>query len=143
MLVKDVMTRGLETVSPETTICEAAQKMASLDVGALPIAKGSEPIGIVTDRDICIRAVADGKDPNTCTVGDVMTENAITLTEDQDVEEAGRIMKDKKIRRLLVVDGGGALCGIVSVGDLVTEEDAQDVGDAVVETVSEPAAPNR
>lgn len=143
MLIKDVMTRGTESVGPETTICEAAQKMASLDVGAIPIVRGDQPIGIVTDRDMCIRAVADGRDPNATSVSDVMTEEAVCLQEDQDAEEAGRIMKDKKIRRVLVTDAGGKLCGIVSVGDLVTEEAVRDVGDRVVETVSEPASPSR
>ncbi len=143
MLVRELMTSNVESVTPDTSIREAAQKMASLNVGAMPIAENGEPQGIITDRDICIRGVAQNADPTTTTVSDLMTDETVTIFADQDAEEAGRTMKDKKIRRVLVVDGSGKLCGIVAVGDLLTEDAAQDIGDDVVETVSEPASPNR
>jgi len=140
MQVKDVMTRGAECVKPTTSLQEAARKMKSLDVGPLPICGDNDRlVGMITDRDITVRAVAEGNDPRTTTVKDVMTPDVVYCFEDQDVREAACQMKDNQIRRLVVLNRDKRLVGIVSLGDLAVETgDRNLVGDAL-ETVSMPS----
>lgn len=118
MLVRDVMTKDVACVSPSTTITEAAKLMRDRDIGALPIAEKNGLIGIVTDRDICCRAIAQGLDPETTTVSEVMSRNVATCFEDQALPEAARIMEERRVRRLPVTDRKRKLVGIMSVGDL-------------------------
>src|SRR5436309_8664365 len=103
MQVKQVMTRGVECISPTTTVQEAARKMKTLDVGPLPICDNDRLTGMITDRDITVRAVAEGCDPKTTTVKDVMTPDVVYCFEDQDVREATKLMKEHQIRRLVVL----------------------------------------
>src|SRR3989440_1225274 len=114
MKVKDVMTRGAECVRPEATLQEAAQKMKSLDVGPMPVCDGDRLVGMLTDRDITVRAVAQGFDPKTTKVRDVMSPDVFWCFEDQDVREAAKLMQEKQIRRLLVLSHDKRLTGIVS-----------------------------
>jgi CBS domain-containing protein len=133
------MSRGVETIRPDASLFEAAQRMRSLDVGPLPVEDNGRLIGMLTDRDIVVRAVADGQDPMTTTVADAMTANLIYCTEDQDVREVARLMEQHQVRRLVVVDRDRALTGIVSLGDIVlTTGDEQLAGEAL-ERISEPA----
>src|SRR5438552_4661928 len=105
MKVKDVMTKGAECVGPDASLQEAARKMKDLDVGPLPVCGDNQKlVGMLTDRDIVIRAVAEGKDPRTARVRDAMTEGVCYCFEDDDVAEAARLMKDKQIRRLVVLN---------------------------------------
>src|ERR1043165_4139676 len=98
MQVKDVMTSGVECISPETTLREAAQKMKELDVGPLPICGDDDRLaGIITDRDIAVRAVADGLDPSTAKVRDIMTPKIIYCFEDQDISDAAHMMEQNQI----------------------------------------------
>jgi CBS domain-containing protein len=137
MLVKEIMTHNVEVVSPGDTLEHAARKMEELDVGPLPVCEGNRVVGMLTDRDITVRATASGCDPKTTLVGDVMSTEIISCHEDQDVREAARQMKKEQVRRLLVMDRAGDLLGIVSLGDLATEAD--DVGQSgeVLRRVSE------
>src|SRR5437762_381944 len=107
MKVKDVMTRGVEVVRPDSTVQEAAAKMKSLNVGPMPVCEGDRVAGILTDRDIVVRVVAEGRDSRTTRVQDVMTRDVHTVSEDADVKEAARIMKDRQVRRLVVTGAGG------------------------------------
>src|ERR671937_1268828 len=101
MQVKEVMTHGVECIRPEATLQEAATKMKELDVGPLPVCGDDDRlVGMLTDRDITIRAVAEGQDPKTARVQDVMTPDITYCFEDQDVKEAARLMEEKQIRRL-------------------------------------------
>jgi CBS domain-containing protein len=118
MLVKEVMSTHLETIAPTTTVQECAKKMADLGVGALPVWQNGQPVGVVTDRDICCRAVGAGKDPAKTPVRAIMTAVVTCCFDDQDCNEAARIMKDKGVRRLPVVDRKQAMVGILSVDDL-------------------------
>lgn len=124
MIVRDVMSRGVQTVAPETTIKEAARMMADADVGALPVAAGDRLQGMVTDRDIAIRATAIGKGPET-TVGEVMTLDVLYCHEDEDIGHVSRNMAENQVRRLPVVDVEKRLVGIVSLADVATLAQAQ------------------
>jgi CBS domain-containing protein len=117
--------------------------MKKLDVGALPVCGGQERlIGMITDRDIVLRCVADGRDLEETKVQDIMTPDIEYCFEDQPVEHAARLMHDMQIRRLVVLDDNHKLCGIVSLGDLAVDTDERLVGSAL-EGISQPSAPRR
>ncbi len=137
MKVSEVMTGDVEVVGPETMLREAAQKMKSLDVGPMPVCDGTRLLGMVTDRDLTLRATAEGKDPNTTPVRDVMTGGVEYCFADDDVREAVRIMKKKQIRRLVVLDRAKNLVGIVSLGDLATEGVNKKAAGAALQSISE------
>src|SRR5438105_12478457 len=98
MQVREIMTRNVEVVSPDATVQDAAQKMRELDAGPLPVCDGDHLVGMITDRDIAVRAVADGYDPWTTRVRDVMTPEVISCFEDDDIAKASRLMEDKQVR---------------------------------------------
>src|SRR5689334_11864391 len=104
MLVKEVMTHNAEVVTPDDTLEQAAKKMGELNIGPLPVCEGNRVVGILTDRDITVRATAAGCDPKTTLVSEAMSHDVICCHEDQDVSEAAAIMKEKQIRRLLVMN---------------------------------------
>jgi CBS domain-containing protein len=139
MRIAAVMTRGAECTRPDATLEEAAQRMKSLDVGSLPVCDNDRIVGIITDRDITIRAVADGKDPRSCTVRDAMTPHIFCCNEDEDVEAVAQLMKDKQVRRVPVLDGNKRLVGIVSLGDLAIEIHNERLVGEALECISEPA----
>jgi CBS domain-containing protein len=139
MKVKDVMTTSVECVRPETTLQEAAAKMKSLNVGSLPVCEGDRPIGIVTDRDIVVRAIADGRDPRTGRVPEVMTADLVSVLETADVKDAARLMKDRQIRRIVVVDASKRVVGIVSLGDIAVDTRDDKMSGEVLEKVSKDA----
>lgn len=140
MKISEIMTTDVEVVSPEATIKDAAQRMVRLDVGALPVWDGERLVGMVTDRDLVVRAVAEGRDPETTTVGDCMSPKIVYCFEDQSLDEARHTMEEKKIRRLPVLNRDKHLVGILAIGDLAvkTDED-QEVGHTLQE-ISRPAA---
>jgi CBS domain-containing protein len=138
MLLREVMTRDIQDVAPEATLKQAAEAMRSLDVGALPVCQNNKVIGMITDRDIAVRAVAEGRDPNQAQVRDAMTGELIYCYEDDTVESAARLMEEKQIRRLPVMDRNQCLCGIVSLGDLATRNRDDRLSGEVLERVSEP-----
>jgi CBS domain-containing protein len=139
MLVKEIMTPNVEVVSPGDKLEHAAGKMAALDIGPLPVCEGKRVVGMITDRDITVRATAAGCDPKTTLVGDAMSQDIISCYEDQDVQEAAKLMQEKQIRRLLVLNRANELVGIVSLGDLATEAGDQGQPGEVLKKVSEPA----
>ncbi|MDX6724476.1 MAG: hypothetical protein QOD73_2880 [Solirubrobacteraceae bacterium] len=124
--IREVMTADPRTVDAGATLVEAAREMRDGDVGALIVVENGSVAGIVTDRDIVVRAIADGKDPGSTRVSDVATMNPVTLTVDQTVEDAIRTMREQDIRRIPVVQDGRA-AGIVSLGDLAIERDTDSV----------------
>lgn len=143
MQLKDVMTREVEVISPEDSIEEAARKMDRFNVGPLPVCDGQRLVGMVTDRDITVRATAAGKDPRSARVREAMTRDVLYCFDDQDVGEAAELMKTQQIRRLPVLDRSQRLVGIVSVGDLATDVPDDRLSGQVLEQVSEPAQPDR
>jgi CBS domain-containing protein len=120
--VDEVMTHDPRTVSPDDTVHDAAREMREGDVGAVLLEDGGKLAGIVTDRDIVVRAVADGKDPDEVTAGEVATRDVVTLTPDQPIRAAVRFMREHDVRRVPVVQDGRPV-GIVSLGDLAVELD--------------------
>jgi CBS domain-containing protein len=130
--VSDVMTRNPQVVTPEETIARVAQLMKEHDVGAIPVCDGKRLIGMVTDRDITIRTVAEGKQADKAKVRDAMTSKVHWCYEDDDVEDVLEKMGDLQVRRIPVVDRDKHLVGIVALGDL-SRHDAGDVQDALEE----------
>src|SRR4051794_4981629 len=143
MQVREVMTHHVEVVRPDTTLQEAAQKMKALDVGPLPVCDGERLVGMLTDRDITVRAVAEGRDPKSTPVREAMTPEVHYCFEDEDVAEAARVMKDREVRRLLVVNRDKRLVGMLSLGDLAVGVGDEQISSETLERVSEPAAPAR
>jgi CBS domain-containing protein len=138
MQLSQIITRNVETVGPETSVKEAAQRMRSLDIGSLPVCDGRRLLGMVTDRDITIRITSAGRDVDTTPVSEAMTPDVAYVFEDDDVQQAARVMKERQIRRLPVLDRGRNLVGIVSLGDLSGTGDDKLSGDTL-EQISEPA----
>ena len=140
MLIRDVLTKDPEVIRPDASICEAAKKMKQLDIGMLPVCDGERLIGAVTDRDLAIRALAEGLDANRTFVHQVMSRVPFYCFEDDDVELAAIIMEEKQVRRLPVLNRQKRLVGIVSLGDLALRADDEILVEEVLECVS--AAPH-
>jgi CBS domain-containing protein len=138
MRVKHVMTLNVESIPSDTNLKDAAGMMRSLDVGALPVCENDKLVGMITDRDITVRAVAEGRDPIQSTVRDAMTEDICWCYEDDDVEKVARLMEEKQVRRLPVFDRNNRAVGIVSLGDLATRNRDDRLSGEVLERVSEP-----
>lgn len=140
--IADVMTRGVRTLSPGDSVVHAARTMEEMDVGAIPVCDGDRLVGMVTDRDIVLRAVARNRADDNTRLDDVMTPGPCWCFEDQSVEEVVEAMRDAQLRRMPVVDRNEQLVGIVSLGDLAVKADITQAGEAL-EEISEPAAPAR
>jgi CBS domain-containing protein len=130
MKVSKCMTRDVELVSPTQTIRDAAQMMADLDAGALPVQQDDRLVGMITDRDIAVRAVAQGKSPET-PVRDVMSPEVLYCFDDQEIEDVSRNMGEVKVRRLPVVNRDKRLVGIISIGDLALKEEQTLTGSTI------------
>ncbi len=131
MKVKDLMTSSPTVVRPEDTASQAATLMKQEDCGAIPVvADGGKLVGIVTDRDIVVRAVAAGKDPRSTPVSAVMSADPVTLSPDSDSDEAEKLMAEHQVRRLPVVDNGH-LVGIIVTAQLARREGAKEVGETI------------
>lgn len=118
MMIKDLMTADVEIVSPEAALREAARKMDEFNVGVLPVCDGERLVGVISDRDIVIRSVSAGQDPNEYLVRDAMTSPVIYCFEDQRVEEVARKMRDQDVRRMPVLNHAKRMVGIISIDDL-------------------------
>lgn len=138
MLVKDCMTRDVEVVRPDASVEEAARKMKTLDIGALPVCDGDRIAGIVTDRDLTVRGSASGRIPAQARVKEVMTPGILYCFEDQDIRDAADLMADKQVRRLVVLNRDKRLAGIVSLGDLAVDTGDKHLAGRVLTEVSEP-----
>ncbi|MCR4264661.1 CBS domain-containing protein [Nitratireductor sp. ZSWI3] len=130
MRVSEVMTRSVRVASPDQPIREAASIMADIDAGVLPVGENDRLVGMVTDRDLAIRAIGKGKGPDT-PVREVMTADVKYCFEDEDTEHVARNLGDQQIRRIPVVNRDKRLVGILSLGDLAIEQGASPAGDAL------------
>lgn len=140
MQVKEVMTANPACCTPDTPLPAVAKLMVDNDCGEIPVVENKQsniPVGVVTDRDIVCRTVAKDKNPLELTAADCMSTSIVTVTPDTPVQECCRIMEEKQIRRVPVVDANGACCGIVALADLAREA-TSGVAGAVVKEVSEP-----
>jgi CBS domain-containing protein len=138
MKVKELMTSDPATVGPDDPVAQAATLMREEDCGAIPVVRDGKLIGIVTDRDITVRAVAEGRDPKKTKVSEVMSADPVTVTPTTDIDEARRVMAEFQVRRLPVVDDG-RLLGIVVTAQLARRESTEEVGETIKE-ISEPAS---
>jgi len=136
--VSEAMTPAVVTVSRDTPLTDAARLMRDSDVGPLPVADEGRLVGVLTDRDITIRAVANGKDPFSTRVDEVMTPKVVCCLDTDEVERAAEMMQSAQLRRLLVVDEGGRLAGIVSLGDIAVRTGNDTLSGETLQHVSEP-----
>ena len=143
MQIREVMTHGVEVVGPDATLQEAARTMERLDIGSVPVCDGERLVGMLTDRDITVRATAEGRDPASTPVRDIMTQDVLYCFEDDDIQAAAETMQRAQIRRLVVLDRSKRLVGFVSLGDLAISPQAKDEASEALEEISEPATPAR
>ncbi len=136
MKIKEMMTRNCTYINPQTTLAEAARIMQDQDIGFLPVAENDRMVGMITDRDIVVRAVAKSMSPSTG-IGDIMSPQTYYCFDDQDADEVCANMADLKVRRLPVVNRDKRLVGIVSLGDLAQEVSERNVGETV-QVITEP-----
>ncbi len=123
MKVREIMTSNVECMSPESGLAEIAGKMKSLDVGFIPICEADRLVGTVTDRDIVIRALAESRDINNTRAREIMTREVIYAFQDENVKDVAEKMRDKDVRRILILDSSKRLVGVVSIGDISKVEE--------------------
>lgn len=138
MKVRDIMTKTVTYLRPDDTVDYAAHLMKEHDIGAVPVCENDQVVGIVTDRDIVIRTVAEGMNPTDQMVRHVMTANLVTGTPDMDVADAGRLMSQHQIRRLPIMEDD-ELAGIVSLGDIAVEPNLEKAAGDILSEVSLPS----
>jgi CBS domain-containing protein len=120
--IRDRMVSDVVTVEPGTSVVDAAKRMIQEKKGPLPIVDGDRVVGMVTDRDVIARVVAEGRDPNACSVDDIATRELVTARPDQDLDEARQLMADYELDRVLVTEEGDRLVGIISEADIRADE---------------------
>jgi CBS domain-containing protein len=141
MKVREIMTEAVELVDPDTVLRDAAQQMRDANTGFLPVGVDDRLVGTITDRDIAVRAVADGLDPKVARVREAMSKTLVYCFEEQDTSEAATLMAEHKIRRLPVLNSAKRLVGIISLGDLAVGTGDDDVVGQTVQDISS-ASPN-
>lgn len=134
------MTRDVECASPDMNVLDAAKLMKSRDIGSFPICEGKKVVGMLTDRDIIVRGVAEGRDPAQTRVADLMSRDVVSVREDSRLGEAERLMHDQQLRRLPVVDAAGELVGYLSLAKVARTEKPAQAG-RVIRGVSNPSKP--
>lgn len=142
MKIREIMTPDAQCIQPDETLVDAASLMRQLDVGVLPVCEDGSIVGMLTDRDIAIRAVAEARDPCRTLVREIMSSHTISVYEDDTVEEAVRVMEENQIRRAPVLNHAQKLVGIVSLGDIAVDASSALSGE-VLKHVSQPAEPVR
>jgi CBS domain-containing protein len=143
MKVSDIMTTDFEKIDSDNSLFEAAQKMKAFNIGFLPVQEGDKLIGLLTDRDIVIRGLAEDLEPRRTSVKNIITSDIVYCYEDESVEDAARLMEDNQVRRLIVVDHEQRPVGVVSIGDIAVKSGQAQLAAEILERVSEPATPVR
>jgi CBS domain-containing protein len=138
VLVSEVMTREVVMVPIGAPLVEAARLMRDADIGDVPVNSDRQVVGVLTDRDITVRAIASGRDPRTTRVEEVMTPSVVSCSENDDVRKAAEIMQSAQLRRLLVLSPSGEVAGIVSLGDLALQARDEELAGETLEHISEP-----
>ena len=141
MDIKELMTDRVEVVASEATMQECARKMRDVDVGCIPVQEGGKVIGIVTDRDIVVRGIAEGLDAATTPITTVMTTDVVGCYEDEEVRDAAERMEQYQVRRLVVLNRDEQLVGILALGDMAVDTGNEALCGEVLERVSEPSQP--
>jgi len=139
MQVSEIMSQRFDNIGADAPIRSAAIRMRDLDVGMLPVEQHGEIVGTVTDRDITVRAIASGADPDTTAVSNVMSTQVYVCLQEDDLQQAARIMEEYQVRRLMVQDGNGNFVGMLSLADLARHREAERLGARILEEVSQPS----
>ena len=137
--VKELMTKNVETIPPRASLVDAATRFRDLDVGVLPVTDSADDrgwAGLVTDRDVCVRGLAEGLDPKATSVEKVMTREIVRIHEDADIDEASKLMSEHQIRRLVVVDADERPAGLLSLGDLAVATKDRKISGRTLEAIS-------
>ena len=140
MKIKDIMTKQVASLTREDSVEKAAELMKEYNVGSIPVCEGDKVIGIITDRDIALRSVAEGENAERQSVGEVMSSNPVVGKPEMDAHDAVRIMSERQIRRLPIVENG-SLVGMISLGDLAVDSKLNDNAGAALGEISEPSSP--
>lgn len=140
MKVRDIMTQNVISVDEEESVLRASQVMRDANVGSVPVVRGDKMVGIITDRDIVVRNVADGEDVDNVTCKNIMTTDLVTCSPDMDVDEVAALMSKHQVRRIPVVENGKVV-GMVSLGDLATQRTTQDEAEEALKNISSPSMP--
>ncbi|WML36654.1 CBS domain-containing protein [Clostridium sp. OS1-26] len=140
MKVKDIMTGEVVSLNSTDSVERAAELMKEHNIGAAPVCEGDKVIGIITDRDIALRSVAAGKDSKSQSVREIMSSNPVTGAPDMDIQDASRIMSERQIRRLPIVDSEN-LVGMVSLGDIAVRPKLNEEAEQALSSISEPSTP--
>ena len=145
MRVKEVMSKNPVCCQPQTSLQEAARLMADNDCGALPVVQKdgrAEPVGIITDRDITCRIVAQGKNPLQARVADAMSPSPMTVSANADLEECKERMEQSRVRRVIVVDDEGSVCGMIAQADIAESSSPEEAGEMVREISQQSDSPS-
>lgn len=142
MKVSEIMTHGIESVQASDTVLHAAERMKDLDIGSMAVFEKDSAVGILTDRDIAVRVVGQSLNPLHTSVGEVMTKDPAVCQEDNDLEQAAKIMENYKVRRLLVKDNEGKISGILTIDDIALRGGSQLVAE-VIKEVKQRIGPKR
>lgn len=137
--VRDLMTPGVATTQESASVVEAARLMREHDIGALPVMDNGHLVGVVTDRDLAMRVIADGRDPGTTHVGDVASHELVAVSPDESLDDARQRMAARQVRRLVVLDEEGRLVGMLAQADIALEDGGRKTG-RLVEEVSQPTS---
>lgn len=138
--IKDLMTRDVECARPDMTLRDVAVRMKDLDIGSVPVCEGRKVVGIITDRDLAVRAIAEGRDVQQTRVSDVMSRDVVSVAEDDDLEKAQTLMHDRQIRRLPVLNAAGEISGYLAMAKVAGATDSEQAG-RVLKGVSQKGAP--
>lgn len=137
MKIQEIMTTDVTSVAPDTSVVEAAKLMKAEDIGSVPVCEQSKVVGILTDRDIIIRSVAEGKNPQATKVSEIMSSKVETVTPDTDLDEVSNLMSDRQIRRVPVVENN-KLVGIVALSDIALEDEFYMEASEALTDISKP-----
>lgn len=141
MKASEIMTTSVECIAPDTKIIEAAKKMKKMDVGFLPVCENDQLIGTVTDRDIVLRVLAEGRPIRNSMARDIMTHDVFWCYEDDDVEDIARRMREKEVRRMLILNREKRLTGVISIGDIAKSQGEETTAGETVKHIA--GAPSR
>ncbi|MBD3382083.1 MAG: CBS domain-containing protein [candidate division Zixibacteria bacterium] len=136
---KDIMAKDVKYIHPDDSLKDAAETMKTFEIGAMPVVRDGKVVGMITDRDILVRAIAEDNDPQSTNIKDAMTAEPITIYEDQGIDEAGRLMKENQVRRLVVLNRNEEISGMFSLGDLATAAIDERTSGDVLESISKPS----
>jgi CBS domain-containing protein len=139
MKIKQIMSRNVEWVRPTTPIAKAAEKMRELDIGFLPVCDNDRLVGTVTDRDIAVRSVAQGRDPRLAPVSEIMTTSVFYSYEDEEIDAVGRHMQEREVRRMMILSREKKLVGVVSLGDIAKTSGESELAGETLGEIAEAA----